>query len=333
MLFLAVVGPASSSSSTASIASLGAAGSRRLLGGASATKSALQSSDGQPGELTDWVLACQDGRPRCPSLFLASWGFQCANQAGDACCLQPTGKDCTSLDEWADQPTPQAWQGRDLTPAPSPAPANSDNGDNTDDSATDASNDSTNKGDSDSDSSQHGNGKHGGNNNDGDRASAQSSDKKGGSSGSGGKWYTATATYYNSYPPCCHDSSADQSECDDYSGCQWEGQFAALDGKQSKSWVKKNNIVSFFEPPNSQNRKEWDRKWKNKTLRLRNPDTGATLDVKVLDTCDDADCDGCCTHNANKNGGHLVDLEYYTAKRFWGSHIRGMAAIQYQVLG
>ncbi len=165
-------------------------GSRRLLGGASATKSALQSSDGQPGELTDWVLACQDGRPRCPSLFLASWGFQCANQAGDACCLQPTGKDCTSLDEWADQPAPQAWQGRDLTPAPSPAPANSDNGDNTDDSATDANNDSTNNGDSDS--------------------------------GSGGKWYTATATTYWSYPPCCHDASADQSECDDYSGCQWE---------------------------------------------------------------------------------------------------------------
>ncbi|KAL4451343.1 hypothetical protein ABPG77_009415 [Micractinium sp. CCAP 211/92] len=278
-------------------------GSRRLLGGASATKSALQSSDGQPGELTDWVLACQDGRPRCPSLFLASWGFQCANQAGDACCLQPTGKDCTSLDEWADQPAPQAWQGRDLTPAPSPAPANSDNGDNTDDSATDASNDTAGDGSSDS--------------------------------GSGGKWYTATATTYWSYPPCCHDASADQSECDDYSGCQWEGQFAALDGKQPKSWVEETNIASFFESPNSQNRKEWDRKWKNKTLRLRNPDTGATLDVKVLDTCDDADCDGCCTHNANKNGGHLVDLEYYTAKRFWGSSnaaIDNPGVVEFQLL-
>lgn len=80
---------------------------------------------------------------------------------------------------------------------------------------------------------------------------------------------------------------------------------------------------------------EWDRKWKGKTLRLRNPDTGATLDVKVLDTCDDADCDGCCTHNANKNGGHLVDLEYYTAKRFWGSSQAATdnpGVVEYQLL-
>ncbi|KAL4420742.1 hypothetical protein ABPG75_010398 [Micractinium tetrahymenae] len=216
--------PTLSPASTTTTATLTAVGSRRLLGGASATKRALQRSDGQPGELTDWLLACQDGRQRCPSTFLASWGFQCANQEGDSCCLQPNGKDCTRLDD------------------------------------------------------------------------------------------------------------ADRSECDDYSGCKWEGQFAALNGKQSKSWVKKTNIVSFFESPNSQNRKGWDRKWKNKTLRIRNPDTGKTLDVKVLDTCDDADCDGCCTQNANKNGGHLVDLEYYTAQRFWGSHIRGMAAIEFQVL-
>ncbi|KAL4420741.1 hypothetical protein ABPG75_010397 [Micractinium tetrahymenae] len=275
-------------------------GSRRLLGGASATKRALQRSDGQPGELTDWLLACQDGRQRCPSTFLASWGFQCANQEGDSCCLQPNGKDCTRLDEWADQPAPDTWQGRDLTAAQAPAPATAA-------VSTDSSSDSDKQGK-----------KHG---------SAGSSDSE-------GEWKTASCTTYWSYPDCCHDPSADQTECDDYSGCQWEGQFAALDGKQSKSWVMENNIASFFESPNSQNRKEWDRKWKNKTLRIRNPDTGKTLDVKVLDTCDDADCDGCCTQNANKNGGHLVDLEYYTAQRFWGEGhaVDNSSVIEWQLL-
>lgn len=33
-----------------------------------------------------------------------------------------------------------------------------------------------------------------------------------------------------------------------------QGQFAALDGKQPKSWVEENNIASFFESPNSHNR-------------------------------------------------------------------------------
>ena len=31
--------------------------------------------------------------------------------------------------------------------------------------------------------------------------------------------------------------------------------FAGLNGKQSLSWVKSNNIVAFYEAPNSRNRK------------------------------------------------------------------------------
>lgn len=156
----------------------------------------------------------------------------------------------------------------------------------------------------------------------------------GSSAGSGnGQWQKATATWYSSYPECCHDKSVDQSECDDYSGCKYEGQFAAFDGKKDKAWVESNNIVAFYEAPNSDNRKNWDRKWKNKKLRIRNPKTGKTLDVTVVDTCDDGDCSGCCSKNAKKNGGYLVDLEKNTAKRFYGGKVQDMASIEWQLLG
>ena len=148
----------------------------------------------------------------------------------------------------------------------------------------------------------------------------------------GGSWKKATATWYSSYPECCHDKKADQSECEDYSGCKYEGMFAAFDGKKSKEWVQQNNIVAFYESPNSSNRKEWGKKWKNKKIRLRNPKTGKTLDATVVDTCDDKDCSGCCTKNAKKNGGYLVDLEANTAKRFYGGKPVDMAGIEWQLI-
>lgn len=148
-----------------------------------------------------------------------------------------------------------------------------------------------------------------------------------------GKWKRATATYYTSYPECCHDASADQSECKDFSGCKYEGMFAAFPDKKPKAWVEANNIVAFYQAPNRKNRDEWDSKWKNKKLLLRNPQTGTTMEVTVVDTCDDDDCKGCCSANANKNGGYLVDLEYNTAKRFWGGPtFNGLQPIEWQVV-
>lgn len=100
---------------------------------------------------------------------------------------------------------------------------------------------------------------------------------------------------------------------------------------------------------------EWESKWNGKQLRLKNPDSGETLEVtvrapsgcaprrcrhpvavaalspagccgaatrlpparpQVIDTCDDSDCGGCCTRNASLHGGMLIDLEWHTAKRF-----------------
>lgn len=147
---------------------------------------------------------------------------------------------------------------------------------------------------------------------------------------------------------------------------------------------------------------EWSKRWRGKTLRIKNPKTGNTLEVqasrrwggdeggtppsmqlsvhqrapmcastrtnsalqcalcdtptqcrtglarahpcptrpgpapfhprKVLDTCADSDCDGCCTTNARKNGGVLIDLESATAERFWEGEVQDLAAIEWQVV-
>lgn len=150
--------------------------------------------------------------------------------------------------------------------------------------------------------------------------------------GGGGGWNTATATWYSSYPACCTPGfKGDRSECEDYSGCKYQGMFAAFDDKKPEEWVKSNNIVAFFQPPNRRNRREWERKWKNRRLRLRNPDTGKVMEVTVVDTCDDKDCKGCCSRNARRNGGTLIDLERNTAMRFYSGKVQDVARIQWQL--
>ena len=55
--------------------------------------------------------------------------------------------------------------------------------------------------------------------------------------------------------------------------------------------------------------------------------------TQVVDTCDDDDCDGCCTANARRGGGLLVDLEWNTARRFWGKGgVRDVSQLEVQVL-
>lgn len=150
---------------------------------------------------------------------------------------------------------------------------------------------------------------------------------------SGGDWKTAYATYYNSYPDCCKESpsykaSADKSECSDYSGCKYMGEFAGVDKKLSYEEVKKRNIVSFYDAANQksgdcakQNKKctWWDSNVKGKKIIIKNPDNGKELTVEPLDTCNDADTDNKdCTRNAGQGGGTLIDIEIFTSKRFWG---------------
>ena len=151
----------------------------------------------------------------------------------------------------------------------------------------------------------------------------------------GGAYQKAYSTFYNSYPPCCPGSAAynpqaSKSECTNYSGCKYMGAFAALSDKKSLEWVKSNNIAAMFQV--GQTADSWRAKWANKKLRLKNPKNGTTMDVTVVDTCGDADCDNCCTKNAKRAGNTLIDLEAHTARKFWGGKLEGAAELEWKCL-
>jgi hypothetical protein len=116
-------------------------------------------------------------------------------------------------------------------------------------------------------------------------------------------WQLANLTNFTSYPEPGSD------ECEDFSGCQWAGQFAFVNGQQPESWVAAHNIAAVH----SRDADEYALK----TLRLRHD--GRTIDVTVYDMCADRDCNGCCTQNASETG-FLIDIESYTMQRFGFGH-------------
>jgi hypothetical protein len=112
-------------------------------------------------------------------------------------------------------------------------------------------------------------------------------------------WKTGRKTNYESYP------APGSEECVAYNGCTWAGQFAACDGKKPEAWVASHDIASMF--PDFKSYRLHD-------LCIR---SGArSMIVTVLDTCADADCNGCCTQNRGEADA-LIDLEKATNAR-WG---------------
>ena len=119
---------------------------------------------------------------------------------------------------------------------------------------------------------------------------------------------------YTSYP------KPGSKEWDEYSGGKYLGLFAYIKGKQSEEWVKSNNIAAVFNSKNGRNDAEMRKNYAGKDIWIRNKKNGNCMKVKIVDTCGDGDCRGCCTRNANKStSGMLIDLEKYTAKKFYGS--------------
>jgi hypothetical protein len=109
----------------------------------------------------------------------------------------------------------------------------------------------------------------------------------------------ANLTNFESYPEPGSD------ECEDFSGCEYFGQFAFVDGKQTEQWVREHNIVAVHSRDGDE--------FALKTLRLRGD--GNEIDVTVYDICSDRDCNGCCTNNMRETG-FLIDIEKYTMQRF-----------------
>ena len=332
-----------------------------------------------PPRPTRAQVPCEAGRKRCPSLFLASHGYQCTTSTGQSCCKQGDGKQCTLAAAWAGVPTPKTWRGRNLTGsganAPKPgnataptkpgnataptkppatpvgvrvltpkellaykltetqppaggvirlpavvrqttkaatsaaaAKASSAKAGNTTDAASEgvaaggASAGSTQgqeqqpeqqpeqqaepqqqepvkekpqeqqqqqqqqqeqqeqrgqqtgeqraaggkdkrrkkrrdqkkwrdskkeRPSSEDEAASEGSGRRDSKKG-GSRDRGGSEEEGAGGEQVGGKWRKATVTYYHSYPPCCHDEAADRTECDDFSGCMWEGQVGGV---------------------------------------------------------------------------------------------------------
>jgi len=126
-----------------------------------------------------------------------------------------------------------------------------------------------------------------------------------------GVWRTADLTNYESYP------DPNSEECIVYNGCTWAGYFAFVNGKQTESWVRANNIIAVHSND--------AQTYRLKTLRLRQGTK--QIDAIVYDMCADSDCNGCCTANM-KNTGFLIDIEKFTMERF-GS---GSGIVEWQCL-
>jgi hypothetical protein len=105
---------------------------------------------------------------------------------------------------------------------------------------------------------------------------------------------------FESYP------DPNSPECIEFNGCTWAGKFKAYPQEvKTEQWVSQNDIAAVHMDHYG------DYEWK--TLRLRA--AGRTIDVQVIDACNDADCSGCCTQNY-RGTGFLIDLEKYTWERF-----------------
>jgi hypothetical protein len=149
---------------------------------------------------------------------------------------------------------------------------------------------------------------------------------------SAGTWQKASFTTYTSYAPCCksnpnYDPKYPTEECDDYSACDYPGDFAAI-GHKSFSWVKSHDLIAFYDSSDKKG-KQFDSKYANKQVKLRK--NGVELTALIADTCGDWDCDGCCTANA-KPSGFLVDMEYYTILRYFGSTDAAEGQIEFMVV-
>eukprot|EP00483_Globobulimina_turgida_P011615 UN11637 len=81
----------------------------------------------------------------------------------------------------------------------------------------------------------------------------------------------ASFTYYISYPACCkdnpnYDNTAETTECDEYSACDYSGEFAAL-GHKSYEYVQTNKLIAFYDNSDS-NGDNFDTKYGGKTIQL-----------------------------------------------------------------
>jgi hypothetical protein len=146
-----------------------------------------------------------------------------------------------------------------------------------------------------------------------------------------GGWRTAQLTTFTSYPACCpgspvYDPRAPRDECEDYSGCKYMGDFAAI-GHKSFNWVKSHDLIAFYDDSDP-NGSKFDKKYGGKTIQLKKGNQ--TFNALIADTCGNDDCDGCCRQNSKR--GFLVDMEYWTTVHRIGGPDHADGTIQFKIL-
>ncbi|KAG2442485.1 hypothetical protein HXX76_002571 [Chlamydomonas incerta] len=163
-------------------------------------------------------------------------------------------------------------------------------------------------------------GSSGGGSSGGGSSGGGSSGGSGGGSSSGGGcpsgWSKAVGTAYDSWP------KSGTSECIDYEGCKWAGQFVFGPDQSSpcrspSQWLDGGSGIMACRYPASQ-----VAAWKiaatyqlDASLLGRKLEVmvqGApqrTVTVNVKDVCSDDDCDGCCKKNTGNKAWKLIDLE------------------------
>jgi hypothetical protein len=127
----------------------------------------------------------------------------------------------------------------------------------------------------------------------------------------------------------------------------WEqGNFCAFetssnyDGHKSFDYVQSHDLVSFFDASDPEG-KHFDSRWARRTIEITKTYQGKTVkfNATIADTCLDSDCmdddgntngKGCCTTNAGSNGV-LVDMEYYTVLKHFGSLNAASGSLSYTI--
>jgi hypothetical protein len=144
-------------------------------------------------------------------------------------------------------------------------------------------------------------------------------------------WETAQLTTFTSFPACCPDSpvydpDAPTSECDDYSACEYMGEFAAI-GEKSFEWVQSHDLIAFYDDADPDG-SGFNQKYGGRRIKLRKD--GEEFEALIADTCGNQDCNDCCSENSQ--GGYLVDVEFWTAERNLGGAQNADGTIEFQIL-
>jgi hypothetical protein len=131
-------------------------------------------------------------------------------------------------------------------------------------------------------------------------------------------------TYYSSYAPCCvnspnYDPTYVTTECLFYNACAHTGELAAL-GKRSFDFVNTHNLIAFYDDSDPGGA-TYNAKYANRFITITGTCNGQTKTITAItsDTCNNNDCGGCCSRNANPATGFLIDMERLTVLNNWGS--------------